>query len=245
MHARRLRCRHRASALLTRRCHAPTVSRGSHTNEPFASCTPHDRPVEQHSALLVRSVSRISPRCPHRRTCSMRSRRTRLLLPLAAAGVIGLVVASLPALASCQQPRAPPRATASPPASLKLQDEFDHIGAEVHSLTQRRAHLVLHRRGHPADHPVVFIGGASTSLEAFQLTEFARTTREQLGRADHLGRAQRPRRVAAGPRASATTDYNPEVLAVLDHLGVDASRSWPSPAAAPTPRSWPPRSRTA
>src|SRR5690606_29277776 len=66
-------------------------------------------------------------------------------------------------------------------ASLRLQVHFDPIGAEVHTLDHdgRAVHYI--DEGRAGDRAVVFIGGAGTSLEAFQLTEFARTTREQLG----------------------------------------------------------------
>src|SRR5215211_3617570 len=114
----------------------------------------------------------------------MRSRRTRFLLPIAAAGVVGLVVASLPGLAAADRPAAdkqgPVASKRTPASSITLQAAFDHIGAEVHELTQdgRTSYYIDEGTG---DHPVVFIGGASTSLQAFQLTEFARTTRERLG----------------------------------------------------------------
>jgi non-heme chloroperoxidase len=148
----------------------------------------------------------------------MRSRRTKLRLSLAGAGVIGLVVASLPALASATDP-GPAPSDRKPAASLKLQDEFDHIGAEIHELTTngRTSYYIDEGTG---DHPVVFIGGASTSLQAFQLTEFARTTREELGvriisvERNGLGASQLDPSLGYN-------DYNNEVLAVLDHLGVD------------------------
>ncbi len=148
----------------------------------------------------------------------MRSRRTRFLLPIAAAGVVGLVIASLPALASADK-QGPAASKHKPASSIKLQDDFDHIGAEVHELTQngRTSYYIDEGTG---DHAVVFIGGASTSLQAFQLTEFARTTREQLGvriisvERNGLGASK------VDPSLG-YDDYNTEVLAVLDHLGVD------------------------
>ena len=65
----------------------------------------------------------------------------------------------------------------------------------------------------------MFIGGAGTSLEAFQLTEFARSSREAL-----RVRVISVERNGFGESALDTSlgydDYNAEVLAVLDHLGI-------------------------
>ena len=105
-------------------------------------------------------------------------------------------------------------------APLKLQNEFDHIGAEVHSLTRDGRTSYYLDEGRPGDRAVVFISGQGTSLQAFQLTEFARTMREQLGL-----------RVIAVERngfgesefdgSLGYDDYVDEVLGVLDHLDVD------------------------
>ena len=148
----------------------------------------------------------------------MRSRRTKFLLPIAAVGLVGLVVTSLPGLAGADD-RAPAPTKRKPAASLELQDEFDPIGAEVHELTKdgRTSYYIDEGTG---DRAVVFIGGASTSLQAFQLTEFARTTREQLG----VRIISVERNGLGASKVDPTlgyTDYNNEVLAVLDHLGVD------------------------
>lgn len=106
------------------------------------------------------------------------------------------------------------------PASLKFQTTFDHIGAEVHSLEKNGRISYYIDEGSPQGRPVVFIGGAGTSLEAFQLTEFARTTREQLGlriiSVERNGFGESPYDPTLGYH-----DYNNEILAVLDHLGVD------------------------
>jgi non-heme chloroperoxidase len=107
------------------------------------------------------------------------------------------------------------------PARIDLQERFDHIGAQVHSLTTRPGRTSYYiDEGEPGWKPVVFIGGAGTSLEAFQLTEFARTSREAL-----RVRVISVERNGFGESALDTSlgyaDYDAEILAVLDHLGID------------------------
>ena len=106
------------------------------------------------------------------------------------------------------------------PAGIVLQSGFDHIGAEVHSLEigGRKIHYI--DEGETDWRPVVFIGGLGTSLAAFQLTEFARTSREALGlrmisvERNGFGESEfDPDRGYAG--------YTEDVLAVLEDLGVD------------------------
>ncbi|WP_207100133.1 alpha/beta fold hydrolase [Paracoccus shandongensis] len=123
----------------------------------------------------------------------------------------------LPAMAQ----QAPQDGAARPdPAALRLQDGFDHIGAEVHSLSQGNRDIFFIDEGDGDDRAVVFIGGQGTSLEAFQLTEFARTMRRQLGlrviSVERNGFGESPFDPNLG-----YADYVSEVLAVLDHLGVD------------------------
>lgn len=104
--------------------------------------------------------------------------------------------------------------------TLRLQNEFDHIGAEVHSLTRNGRATYYIDEGDPGDRAVVFIGGQGTSLEAFQLTEFAKSTREQLGlrvisvERNGFGESEFDPKLGYA-------DYVDEVLAVLDHLDVD------------------------
>lgn len=106
------------------------------------------------------------------------------------------------------------------PAELRLQVQFDHIGAEVHSLDHDGRAVFYIDEGRPGDRVVVFVGGAGTSLEAFQLTEFARTTREQLGlrmvSVERNGFGESPFDPGLG-----YADYTAEILAVLAHLGVE------------------------
>lgn len=105
-------------------------------------------------------------------------------------------------------------------STLKLQNEFDHIGAEVLSLTRNGRTSYYIDEGDKKGRAVVFIGGQGTSLEAFQLTEFARSTREQLGlrviSVERNGFGESRFDPTLGYR-----DYVNEVLGVLDHLDVD------------------------
>lgn len=111
-------------------------------------------------------------------------------------------------------------ASAQDPRSVNLQEDFDHIGAEVHALERegRTSHYI--DEGDPGGRAVVFIGGQGTSLEAFQLTEFARSSREALGL-----RVVSVERNGFGESvfdpALGYADYNAEVLRVLAHLGIE------------------------
>jgi non-heme chloroperoxidase len=138
----------------------------------------------------------------------------RRMRVLAAVGAT-IAVALVPAVAAAQA-----GGTERDPRSIKLQNEFDHIGAEVHSLTRDGRTSYYIDEGDPGGRPVVFIGGAGTSLEAFQLTEFARTSREELGlrvisvERNGFGESQLDLDLDYA-------DYNNEILAVLEHLGID------------------------
>lgn len=103
--------------------------------------------------------------------------------------------------------------------AIRLQRDFDPIGAEVHELTHKGRTSYYIDEGKPGQRAVVFMGGASTSLEAFQLTEFARSTREKLGvriiSVERNGLGSSKLDLSLG-----YDDYNNEVLAVLRHLGV-------------------------
>src|SRR5699024_11023852 len=69
----------------------------------------------------------------------------------------------------------------SPPEQISLQDRFDPLGADVLTIPGNGRSIYCSGVA-PADGtPVVFLGGSGTSLEAFQRTEFARTSREALG----------------------------------------------------------------
>jgi non-heme chloroperoxidase len=138
-------------------------------------------------------------------------RRMRFLAAVGAAVGVALV----PAVAAAQ-----PGDADRDPRSIRLQNEFDPIGAEVHSLTRDGRTSYYIDEGDPSGRAVVFIGGAGTSLEAFQLTEFARTSREELGlrvisvERNGFGESQLDLDLDYA-------DYDDEILAVLDHLGID------------------------
>ncbi|HLQ85880.1 MAG TPA: alpha/beta hydrolase [Salinisphaeraceae bacterium] len=108
----------------------------------------------------------------------------------------------------------------SPPEQISLQDRFDPLGADVHTITANDRAIYYIDVGPEDGTPVVFLGGSGTSLEAFQLTEFARTSREALGL-----RMISVERNGAGATAfdpsRGYADYNDEIVAVMDHLGVD------------------------
>lgn len=133
--------------------------------------------------------------------------KTFCIATLAACGAVGI----LPAGAN---------EALADPAAFELQNEFDHIGAEVHTITQGERDIFFIDEGRDGDRAVVFIGGQGTSLEAFQLTEFARTMREELGL-----RVISVERNGLGESAFdpdlGYADYTREVLAVLDQLGVE------------------------
>lgn len=115
-----------------------------------------------------------------------------------------------------------PAAQAKPPSprSVHLQNRFDPIGPEVRSLTTSTGRTAYYiDEGRRRWRPVVFLGGQGTSLEAFQLTEFARTSRERL----------RLRAISVERNGFGESRYDPklgyedyvnEVLEVLRHLHI-------------------------
>ena len=138
-------------------------------------------------------------------------RNMRVLLAVAFTAAVMLVSSAAAAHAGGHQRN---------PASIDLQNKFDHIGAEVHSLTQGGRTSYYIDEGKPGQRAVVFMGGQGTSLEAFQLSEFARSSREELGL-----RVISVERNGFGESELDLDlrypDYNAEVLAVLDHLGIN------------------------
>ncbi|MEU8954606.1 alpha/beta hydrolase [Streptomyces sp. NPDC048518] len=111
--------------------------------------------------------------------------------------------------------------SASPPTEPKVQDAFDSLGPEVHA-----AKLSDGRTAHYSDtgnkngKPVLFIGGTGTSARASHMTDFFRTTREDLGL-----RLISVERNGFGDTAYDKdldkADYARDALQVLDKLGVD------------------------
>ncbi|MDO5711588.1 MAG: alpha/beta hydrolase [Micrococcales bacterium] len=143
--------------------------------------------------------------------------RTVRALILSTVLAVGATLAGGPAASFAADNARPGDGPPRPPSTL--QSEFDHIGAQVHSLTRGDRTSYYIDEGKPGQRVVVYIGGQGTSLESFQLTEFARTTREQLGlrviSVERNGFGQ-----SAFDPALGYADYTAEVRAVLDHLGV-------------------------
>ena len=66
--------------------------------------------------------------------------------------------------------------------SLDLQEDFNYVGAAVKSMTDSTGHVVHYiDQGREGWRTVVLIGGAGTGARAFELTEFVRDLREELG----------------------------------------------------------------
>jgi len=129
------------------------------------------------------------------------------------------------------------------PRSYNLPEDFTYIGAPVKSLEMDSGHVVNYiDQGNPGWRTVVLIGGAGTGVQAFELTEFVRDLRLELGirvvcverngfgmtlfePADADGNLIP---ADAGDAALALADpvktremYAENVLAVLDHLGIE------------------------
>lgn len=106
------------------------------------------------------------------------------------------------------------------PQAIEIDNGFDHIGAEVHSIDIGDRPAFYIDEGDPEGRPVVFMGGQGTSLAAFQLTEFNRSLRLALGlrmiSVERNGFGESPFDPDRG-----YSDYTEEVLGVLDHLGID------------------------
>ena len=107
------------------------------------------------------------------------------------------------------------------PRSIKLQNEFDHIGAEVHSLTRDGRTSYYIDEGRPGRRAVVFIGGAGNQPRGVPAD---RSSRARAARSSGCA-SSRSSATASASRALdlnlGYADYNAEVLAVLDHLGID------------------------
>lgn len=97
---------------------------------------------------------------------------------------------------------------------------FDPLGPAVRSAeveSGRRVHFI--DEGQAAGVPLVFLGGAGTSVRAFRLMEFARSFREQLGirivSVERNGLGQTAFDPAVGFK-----EYAEDVWSLLDHLGI-------------------------
>lgn len=141
----------------------------------------------------------------------MFSRGTRVL----GAGVFALALTlTAPAFAHSNSPKP------KPPQATRIQQSFDPIGPQIRKLTMDNGREVSYLdEGDRRAKPYVFIGGQGTSLQAFQLNEMYRTTRQNLRlraiSVERNGFGESPYDPSLGYE-----DYVNEVLAVLDHLGV-------------------------
>lgn len=124
------------------------------------------------------------------------------------------------AISGCAQNESSDAPPVNDPTVIELESGFDHIGAEVHSINVEGRPAYYIDEGSAEDRPVIFIGGQGTSLAAFQLTEFNRSSRQALGlrmiSVERNGFGESPLDVDRG-----YADYTKEVLAVLDHLSVE------------------------
>lgn len=110
--------------------------------------------------------------------------------------------------------------SASPPAEPKVQNSFDSLGADVHAADLSSGRTAHYTDSGPADGtPVLYIGGTGTSARAVHMTDFMRTTRENLDL----------RMITVERNGFGDTDYDPKLgkadyakdaLEVLDKLGV-------------------------
>ncbi|MGW7077709.1 alpha/beta fold hydrolase [Streptomyces sp. NPDC054866] len=111
--------------------------------------------------------------------------------------------------------------SASPPAEPKVQDTFDSLGPDVHAAklsNGRTAHYS--DTGNKKGKPVLFIGGTGTSARAAHMTDFFRSTREDLGlrlisvERNGFGDTEFDKKLGKA-------DFANDTLEVLDKLGVD------------------------
>ncbi|MGY0018746.1 alpha/beta fold hydrolase [Streptomyces sp. YJ-C3] len=110
--------------------------------------------------------------------------------------------------------------SASPPAEPKVQNTFDSLGPDVHAAKLPSGRTAHYTDSGPADGtPVLYIGGTGTSARAVHMTDFFRTTRQDLGL----------RMISVERNGFGDTDYDPalgkadfaaDALDVLDRLGV-------------------------
>lgn len=110
--------------------------------------------------------------------------------------------------------------SASPPAEPKVQNSFDSLGADVRAAKLSSGRTAHYTDSGPADGiPVLYIGGTGTSARAVHMTDFFRTTRQDLGL----------RMITVERNGFGDTDYDPKLgkadyakdaLEVLDRLGV-------------------------
>ena len=155
----------------------------------------------------------------------------RVLVMVCAAFIVAL---SFGSLAQASQPK---------PTKLNLPENFSYVGSAVHSFTTQSGHVVHYiDQGRATWRTAVLIGGAGTGVQAFELTEFARSLRQRLHirvicvERNGFGLTEFEPMDASGTMIAAGADddalaladpvktremYGENVLEVLDHLGVD------------------------
>lgn len=131
------------------------------------------------------------------------------------AGAIALAVLSTLAVSGSTV------AGASSPAPPRVQNEFDSLGPEVRATkldSGRTAHYI--DDGPRDGKPVLYIGGTGTSVRAAHMTDFFRTTREDLGlrliSVERNGFGDTEFDKSLGKK-----DFVDDTLQVLDSIGVD------------------------
>lgn len=146
--------------------------------------------------------------------------KPRRLLPIGAVLATAAMVAVLAPSAQADKELKGHHGSGPNPASIHLQDDFDPIGPQVHSLKMASGRVVHYiDEGDPSWKPFVYLSGQGTSLQSAQLTEFARSTREAL----HLRMISIERNGFGESDYDSELgyeDYDNEVLAVLDHLKI-------------------------
>ncbi|WP_223205841.1 alpha/beta fold hydrolase [Streptomyces xanthii] len=110
--------------------------------------------------------------------------------------------------------------SASPPAEPKVQNTFDSLGADVRAAKLPSGRTAHYTDSGPADGtPVLYIGGTGTSARAVHMTDFLRTTRQNLGLRMITVERNGFGDTAYDPELG-RADYAEDVLQVLDRLGV-------------------------
>ena len=135
------------------------------------------------------------------------------------------------------------QAASQNPTRLNLPENFSYVGSAVHSYATESGHVVHYiDQGKPSWRTAVLIGGAGTGVQAFELTEFARSLRLKLHirvicvERNGFGMTEFEPMDASGSMIAAGADdaalaladpvktremYAENVLEVLDHLNVD------------------------
>ncbi|MFD7295579.1 alpha/beta fold hydrolase [Streptomyces sp. NPDC059897] len=110
--------------------------------------------------------------------------------------------------------------SANPPTEPKLQNGFDSLGADVRAADLSSGRTAHYTDSGPADGtPVLYIGGTGTSARAVHMTDFMRTTRQNLDLRMITVERNGFGDTAYDPKLG-KADYAEDALEVLDKLGV-------------------------